>query len=74
MENFVAYNPVRLHFGTDCLSALATVVPVYGKRVLFVYGKGSIKKTGLYDEITTYLDAIGATVIEYPRHQAQPGG
>jgi alcohol dehydrogenase YqhD (iron-dependent ADH family) len=72
MENFVAYNPVRLHFGKDCLSGLTTVLPIYGKRVLFVYGQGSIKKTGLYDEIRTYLDAIDATVVEFPGIRPNP--
>lgn len=49
MNDFTFYNPVKLIFGKGQLSKLAEELPTYGKKVLVVYGGGSIKKNGLYD-------------------------
>ncbi len=42
MENFIAYNPTALHFGRGVMNKLAETIKQYGKRVLLVYGGGSI--------------------------------
>ncbi|MDD4602473.1 MAG: iron-containing alcohol dehydrogenase [Bacteroidales bacterium] len=72
MENFVAYNPTKLHFGKNILSTLAGTLKEYGTRVLLVYGKGSIKKSGLYDQIITYLKREELEVVEYSGIQSNP--
>jgi len=55
IENFIAYNPTRLHFGKGVVDILGETVKQYGNRVLLVYGKGSVKKYGYYDQVTTQL-------------------
>ena len=65
MQNFIAYNPTKLHFGKDVLSGLAASLPLYGKRVLLLYGKGSIIRTGLYDRVMQILRQAGMEVAEY---------
>ncbi|NTW33538.1 MAG: iron-containing alcohol dehydrogenase [Bacteroidetes bacterium] len=65
MENFVLYNPVKLHFGIDVINDLGKTIALYGKRVLLVYGKNSIKENGIYNEIITQLKSINAEVFEY---------
>ena len=55
MKNFNINNPVNLHFGKDCLNNLAQSVQQYGSRVLFIYGKSSIVKTGLYQQVRDLL-------------------
>jgi alcohol dehydrogenase YqhD (iron-dependent ADH family) len=55
MENFIAFNPVALHFGKNCTQSLSKTLAKYGKRVLLVYGKVSIKKYGYYDLILSQL-------------------
>lgn len=55
LGNFTYSNPTKLYFGEDSLKFLNEELPKYGKNVLFVYGGGSIKKTGLYDEIIKIL-------------------
>jgi alcohol dehydrogenase YqhD (iron-dependent ADH family) len=65
MENFVAYNPVKLHFGKDVVNSLGESVSAYGKKVLFIYGKGSVKRYGYYDKVKAQLDNAGAEVFEY---------
>lgn len=47
MENFIAYNPTSLHFGKGVLQDLAGAINTYGKKVLLVYGKNSIKNQWL---------------------------
>lgn len=55
LGNFTYSNPTRLHFGEDALSELEGELENYGNSVLLVYGGGSIKKTGLYDQVVAIL-------------------
>jgi alcohol dehydrogenase YqhD (iron-dependent ADH family) len=72
MDNFTAYNPVTLHFGKNILSTLGATLKEYGNRVLLVYGKGSIRKSGLYDRILEDLVKQGFTVSEYGGIKSNP--
>ena len=65
MENFIFYNPVKLHFGRGVVGKLGNVISKYGNRVLFVYGGGSIKKNGIYEQLIEQLSLSGAEVFEY---------
>jgi alcohol dehydrogenase YqhD (iron-dependent ADH family) len=68
MENFIYCNPTTLHFGRNSLYGLRNVLQQYGSKVLLVYGKGSVKKSGLYDTVIDYLKEVHAEVVEYSRH------
>lgn len=72
MENFIAYNPVSLHFGRNVLQDLATTISKYGNRVLLVYGRHSVKQNGLYSVIKSQLDKIDAFVVEYSGIKSNP--
>lgn len=72
MENFTLYNPVKLYFGKNVVENLGKVVTHYGKKVLLVYGGGSIKKNGIYDMILKQLELSGAEVFEYPGIRPNP--
>ena len=72
MEKFKAHNPTVLHFGKNVLDDLGKTVQLYGKKVLLVYGKGSIKKTGLYDTVVGHLKSIQAEVIEFEGIKPNP--
>ncbi|HSW68405.1 MAG TPA: iron-containing alcohol dehydrogenase [Bacteroidales bacterium] len=65
MENFTLFNPVTLHFGRDVIQKLPAIAAGYGNRVLFVYGKGSIKSNGIYDQVISQLNAAGIKITEY---------
>ncbi len=65
MENFIMYNPTKLHFGKGVMDDLGKAVAEFGKRVLLVYGGGSIKKNGIYDKAIQQLKSINAEVFEY---------
>lgn len=64
LGTFDYVNPTRLHFGPEALDALRDELPRYGATVQLAYGGGSIKKTGLYDQVTALLDECGKTVVE----------
>ncbi|MCX7715526.1 MAG: iron-containing alcohol dehydrogenase [Clostridia bacterium] len=64
LGNFIYSNPTKLYFGEDSLKFLNEELPKYGKNVLFVYGGGSIKKTGLYDEIIKILKGNNKEIFE----------
>lgn len=72
MENFTAYNPTSLHFGRNVLNDLAKTLNAYGKKVLFVYGKGSILKNGLHALIHEQLSEHGFEIIEYHGIKSNP--
>ena len=72
MENFTAYNPTKLHFGKDVVEQLGEAAQEYGKKVLLMYGKGSIKKNGIYDQVIKQLKSFNAEVIEYSGIKSNP--
>jgi len=72
IENFVAYNPTKLHFGKNVTDTLGETVKQYGNRVLLVYGKGSVKKYGTYDLVINQLTTAGLEIVEYAGIQPNP--
>ncbi|WP_086349639.1 iron-containing alcohol dehydrogenase [Candidatus Enterococcus clewellii] len=73
MDNFRFYVPTDVRFGKDRLEEeLTDVLDAYGKTVLLAYGGGSIKKNGLYDQITKLLEANGNTVVELSGIEPNP--
>ena len=57
-------NPTQLYFGKASLDKLNVELPKYGRKVQLVYGGGSIKKNGIYDQIVEILKANGKEVVE----------
>ena len=55
MLNFDYSIPTKIFFGKGKVSVLPEEIKKYGSKVLLVYGGGSIKKNGLYDDIVTGL-------------------
>ena len=64
LGNFSYHNPTKLYFGEKSLGFLKDEMKKYGENILLVYGGGSIKKNGLYDEITAILKECGKSVAE----------
>ncbi|MFB5268068.1 iron-containing alcohol dehydrogenase [Paenibacillus enshidis] len=72
MKAFDFRNPTRLIFGKGQLELLKREVPKYGKRVLLVYGGGSIKRSGLYDQVIGLLRESDAEVTELAGVEPNP--
>ena len=64
LGNFEYCNPTKLYFGEDSLENLNKELPKYGKKVVLVYGGGSIKKNGIYDAVMEILNGNGKDVAE----------
>lgn len=54
MQNFEFYNPVNIVFGKDQIKQLETLVP-QRKKIMMLYGGGSIKSNGVYDQVKSAL-------------------
>jgi alcohol dehydrogenase YqhD (iron-dependent ADH family) len=65
MENFVYYNPTKLHFGKEIVKDLGKAASGLGNRALLVYGKGSVMKNGSYRHTHEQLEQAGIEIIEY---------
>lgn len=72
MENFVIYNPVKLHFGNGVVDKLGNAANSFGKKAMLVYGKGSVKTNGSYDQTVNSLRSAGISIIEYSGIQPNP--
>ena len=69
MENFEFYNPVNVIFGKGQLTKLSSLIPKE-KKVLMLYGGGSIKKNGVYDQIKDVLKEY--TMLEFGGIEPNP--
>ncbi|MGM0865676.1 MAG: iron-containing alcohol dehydrogenase [Bacillota bacterium] len=72
MNEFTFYNPTKLIFGKGQVEQLKELVPQYGKKVLVVYGGGSIKRNGLYDQVMSVLKEIDREVFELSGVEPNP--
>lgn len=64
LGDFSYCNPTKLYFGKNALGGLETELAKYGKKVLLVYGGGSIKKNGIYDDVVDILKKCGKEIAE----------
>ena len=72
MKDFVFRNKTKIYFGKNQLEHLNEEIAKFGKKVLVVYGGGSIKKIGLYDKIMRELEKAGMKVFELPGVEPNP--
>lgn len=72
MENFTYRNPTKLIFGKNQLEAIAEEISKYGKNILLVYGGGSIKRNGLYNQVVTLLKDLNVNVLELAGVEPNP--
>ncbi|MDO4841809.1 MAG: iron-containing alcohol dehydrogenase [Phoenicibacter congonensis] len=64
LGNFVYENPTKIIFGKDSMAALSEELKKYGDKVQLIYGGGSIKKNGIYEQVLKALSDAGKTVVE----------
>ena len=64
LGNFSYCNPTKLYFGEDSLRELNTELKKYGKNIVLIYGGGSIKQNGIYDDVIKILKENEKNVAE----------
>jgi len=69
MNNFTYHNPVKIVFGKETIGKLSTLIPREAK-VLMLYGWGSIKKNGVFNQVMAALK--NHTVQEFSGIEANP--
>lgn len=69
MNNFEFYNPVRIVFGKKTIPTVGKFIPK-GKKIMLLYGGGSIKKNGVYDQVLRGLK--GRDFVEFSGIEPNP--
>ena len=73
MNNFIYENKTKVYFGKGGVKEyLCCLMKKVGGTVMLAYGGGSVKKNGVYDEITAILQKAGKTVIEFSGIMSNP--
>ena len=72
MNNFIFQNSTKVYFGRGCVKEYLACLVGRADTVLLAYGGGSIKKNGVYDEVTEILRAAGKTIIEFTGIMSNP--
>lgn len=72
MLDFTFENHTKMIFGKDAELSVGKEAAKYAKKVLLHYGGGSIKKSGLYDRVTTSLKDAGVDFVELGGVQPNP--
>jgi len=73
MENFEFFNPTRIIFGKGTENKIGEILKRNKiKKILFVYGKESIKKIGLYDRVVKALRENNIDFIEHSGVKPNP--
>lgn len=66
---FCYHNPTQIHFGPNSFAKLGELIPRDAK-VMLLYGGGSIKQNGIYDQVTQAL--ADHTVVEFGGVEPNP--
>jgi len=72
MYNFLAFNPVKLHFGKNVVRELGSASAELGKKALLVYGGGSVLRNGSYKDTLEQLNSHGIEVTEFSGIKPNP--
>lgn len=72
MNDFIYNIPTKVYFGKDQLKYLGQELKKYGNKVLLTYGGGSIKKSGLYDEVVKNIKDAGLELFELSGIEPNP--
>ncbi len=65
MQNFVFYNPTKILFGRNTIPSIGPETAAWGSHALLVYGKSSIKQSGLYEQVTSSLQAAEVEITDH---------
>lgn len=72
MQNFVLHLPTKIIFGANTIANIGPEARLFGKKILLVYGSGSIKQNSIYGLVTESLTSAGLSIIEHPGVKSNP--
>ena len=72
MKEFVYSYPMKVYFGEGAArKVIAAELGRFGKTVMLAYGGGSIKKSGVYDEMRSLLTEAGKEIVDFSGDHAE---
>lgn len=72
MKNFILQNPTKIIFGQGQIKRIGLEVKRFGSKALLVYGKESIKKNGVYEQVVTSMHDAGIGFVELSGVRSNP--
>jgi hypothetical protein len=72
MQNFTFWNPTKIIFGENTIPQIGNETKNFGKKVLLVYGRSSVKKSGVYDKVVNSLREAELEIVEFSGVQSNP--
>lgn len=73
MNSFTYVYPVKVVFSDNSIEEkLPELLKTVGHKVMFAYGKGAIKKTGIYERVLKVLKDAGKEIIEFSGIMSNP--
>lgn len=72
MQGFVFQNPTKIVFGCGCIPKVGKYALQQGRKALLLYGSGSIKANGIYDQVTASLRQAGIQWVEHSGVKSNP--
>jgi alcohol dehydrogenase YqhD (iron-dependent ADH family) len=72
MQNFIYHNPTKIVFGEGTIEKIGEETVPFAQKVLYVYGKNSIKTNGVYEQTTASLEKTGVKRVEFGGVCANP--
>lgn len=73
MESFVYDYPTKNYFGEGAVQkALLAEMPEMGEVVMLAYGGGSLKRSGVYDQLVDLLHNAGKRVVDFGGIMSNP--
>ena len=72
MNNFIFQNATKVYFGQGCVKEYLACLTKNADTVLLAYGGGSIKRSGIYDEVVGILQNAGKTIVEFDHIMSNP--
>jgi len=72
MRNFTFENQTKIVFGRGQIKEIGCETANFGKKVLMVYGQGSIKRSGVYDQVVASLKAADIEIVEFSGVKSNP--
>ena len=73
MLDFTYFAPTKVFFGRDTHKQVGEIIKDYGyKKIMLQYGMGSVKKSGLFDEVMASLKDAGVEVVEFGGVEPNP--
>jgi hypothetical protein len=72
MQSFIFHNPTKIVFGAHMVAKVGKSTAAYGHKALLVYGQDSIKRTGVYAQVTDSLSQAGVSYVEHGGVKSNP--